>query len=339
MQGGSRMVVDLARPARIDKAVVLEAANDQPARLVLELAATDREAFMRAPRSRTARRRSASRRHATGDQRIGDARPVIVIDPGHGGIDNGTSAASGEMEKTIVLEFLLALRDKIEKTGKYRVVMTRTDDTFVALGDRVQARAAQAALFISIHADALRRARGRRPGGDGSTRSRSAPPTPRPRAGRGREQGRRDRRPRPLPEPSEVADILIDLAQRETKTFSLQFAHTLVGELKTGPAAQASAEIRGLRGAQGARRALGPGRARLRLEQGRPRSCWPRGLARTARRHGVQAIHTFFSPGRRAGAAGPVIGQEGPDCRPQALGLSFNIKRRGPRGTEGEHRA
>ena len=47
MQGGSRMVIDLARPARIDKAFVLEAANEQPARLVLELAATDREAFMR----------------------------------------------------------------------------------------------------------------------------------------------------------------------------------------------------------------------------------------------------------------------------------------------------
>ena len=52
MQGGSRMVIDLARPARIDKAFVLEAANDQPARLVLELAATDREAFMRDHRAR-----------------------------------------------------------------------------------------------------------------------------------------------------------------------------------------------------------------------------------------------------------------------------------------------
>ena len=47
MQGGSRMVIDLARPARIDKALRARAANDQPARLVLELAATDREAFMR----------------------------------------------------------------------------------------------------------------------------------------------------------------------------------------------------------------------------------------------------------------------------------------------------
>src|SRR5262245_5671050 len=48
MQGGSRMVVDLARPARIEKASVIDPANDQPARLVLELTATDREAFLRA---------------------------------------------------------------------------------------------------------------------------------------------------------------------------------------------------------------------------------------------------------------------------------------------------
>ena len=60
------------------------------------------------------------------------------------------------MEKAIVLEFALMLRDKLEKTGKYRVAMTRNDDRFVALGERVRiARSQGAALFISIHADAL----------------------------------------------------------------------------------------------------------------------------------------------------------------------------------------
>ncbi len=83
-------------------------------------------------------------------------RPLIVIDPGHGGIDNGTRAPSGETEKTLVLDFSLALRDKIEKIGKYRVLMTRSDDTFIALAERVQlARTNKASLFISIHADAL----------------------------------------------------------------------------------------------------------------------------------------------------------------------------------------
>jgi N-acetylmuramoyl-L-alanine amidase len=65
------------------------------------------------------------------------------------------------MEKNLVLSFGLALRDRLEKSGKYRVVMTRTDDTFIALADRVKvARNESAALFISIHADALKRGEG-----------------------------------------------------------------------------------------------------------------------------------------------------------------------------------
>src|SRR6266404_3261269 len=161
MQGGSRMVIDLARPAQVDMAFVLDPINDQPARLVLHLTATDRDSFMR-----NLALDSGAPQRSKPDAPVeikpnGDSRPLIVIDPGHGGIDNGTRAASGEMEKTIVLEFSLRLRDKIEKTGKYRVLMTRTDDTFVALRERVQfARTRQAALFISIHADALRRREG-----------------------------------------------------------------------------------------------------------------------------------------------------------------------------------
>ena len=61
-----------------------------------------------------------------------DSRPVIIIDPGDGGVDNGTQS-NGESEKNLVLGFGLALRDRIEKSGKYRVVMTRTDDTFIPL--------------------------------------------------------------------------------------------------------------------------------------------------------------------------------------------------------------
>src|SRR5271166_1413391 len=160
MPGGSRIVIDLVRPARIDKALVLDAANDQPARLVLDLTAISRDTFMRlaALEGRVPDNRKTE---SLLENKNDDARPLIVIDPGHGGIDNGTKAATGEMEKTIVLEFCLILRDKIEKLGKYRVVMTRVDDSFVALGDRVVlARARQASLFISIHADALARGEG-----------------------------------------------------------------------------------------------------------------------------------------------------------------------------------
>jgi N-acetylmuramoyl-L-alanine amidase len=233
MPGGSRMVIDLARPARIEKALVMDAANDQPARLVLDLAAADREAFMRAivleNRTPEARRPASP----PPSKPSGDPRPLVVIDPGHGGIDNGTKAASGEMEKTIVLEFSLMLRDKIEKTGKYRVVMTRTDDSFVALDERVQlARTRQASLFLSVHADALARGDGDAQGATVYTLSE------RPSDARAARLAEVENRADAIAgldlstEPEDVAGILFDLARRETKTFSLQFAQAVVGELK-----------------------------------------------------------------------------------------------------------
>jgi N-acetylmuramoyl-L-alanine amidase len=234
MQGGSRMVIDLARPAQVDMAFVLDPINDQPARLVLHLTATDRDSFMR-----NLALDSGAPQRSKPDAPVeikpnGDSRPLMVIDPGHGGIDNGTRAASGEMEKTIVLEFSLRLRDKIEKTGKYRVLMTRTDDTFVALRERVQfARTRQAALFISIHADALRRREGDAQGATVYTLSERASDA---RAARLAEVENRADVIAGLDlstEEKDVADILVDLARRETKTFSMQFAQTVVGTLRS----------------------------------------------------------------------------------------------------------
>src|SRR3984893_4537126 len=233
MQGGSRMVIDLARPAQVDMAFVLGAANDQPARLVLHLTATDREAFMRSV-ALESRAPEGSKPQKPPETKVnGDSRPLVVIDPGHGGIDNGTRAASGEMEKTIVLEFSSLLRDKIEKTGKYRVLMTRTDDTFVALGDRVQfARARQAALFISIHADALRRRGGDGQGATVYQRSERASDARAARLAEAENQADVIAGLDLSAEEKDVAGILIDLARRETKTFSVQFAHTVVETLK-----------------------------------------------------------------------------------------------------------
>jgi N-acetylmuramoyl-L-alanine amidase len=234
MPGGSRIVIDLARPARIDKAVVLDAANDQPVRLVLDLTAIDRDAFMRmvALESRAPDARKAEP-HAE-SKPSGDARPLIVLDPGHGGIDNGTRAASGEMEKTIVLEFSLMLRDKIEKTGKYRVAMTRTDDSFVALGDRVAlARSRQASLLISIHADALARGEGDAQGATVYTLSERASDARAARLAEAENQADAIAGLDLSSEPKDVAGILIDLARRETKTFSMQFAHSMVATMKS----------------------------------------------------------------------------------------------------------
>jgi N-acetylmuramoyl-L-alanine amidase len=236
MQGGSRIVIDLVKPARIERAQVLDAANEQPARLVLDLTATDRDAFMRtiALNNRPADRATRPRDPEL-EAKTADPRPLVVLDPGHGGPDHGTRLAPTESpEKTIVLEFCVMLKDKLEKTGKYRVAMTRTDDTFIALADRVNfARDRKAALFISVHADALER------GGDSDVQGAtiytlSETASDATAASVAEVENRADviAGLDIAPEATDVADILIDLAKRETKTFSLQFARTLVSEMR-----------------------------------------------------------------------------------------------------------
>jgi N-acetylmuramoyl-L-alanine amidase len=234
MPGGSRMVLDLAGPARVDKAFVLDPANDQPARLVLDLAAMDREGFMRMVALETRVPESRRLEPPAESKSTNDPRPLLVIDPGHGGIDNGTRAASGEVEKTIVLDFCLLLRDKIERLGKYRVAMTRTDDSFVPLADRVGfARARQASLFISVHADALARGEGDAQGATVYTLSERASDVRAARLAATENQADIIAGLDLSSEPKDIAGILIDLARRETKTFSVQFAQTLVGTMRS----------------------------------------------------------------------------------------------------------
>ena len=233
MPGGSRIVFDVTKPVRIDKAFVVEASDGAPARMVLELAPTDRGGFLKNVALEDKGSPADSPR--TGEQAAspGDSRPLVVLDPGHGGIDTGTRGAGGELEKDIVLDFASRLRDRIEKAGKYRVLMTRTDDTFVPLPDRVRiARNAGASLFVSIHADSLPKKEGDAQGATIYTLSDTATD---PEAERLAEQENKadviagvDLKD----EPDDVAGILLDLAQRETKTFSLQFAHKLVDDLK-----------------------------------------------------------------------------------------------------------
>lgn len=251
MPGGSRIVFDLAGPARIEKSYVLDAANGQPPRLVLELEAVDRTTFVQSlsaesrpelraaigsaesvaatPALATATDTTATTKAAE----PGDKRPVLVIDPGHGGIDNGTQAG-GESEKNLVLGFALALRDQVEKGGKYRVVMTRNDDSFIPLADRVKlARAQSAALFVSIHADALPRGEGDAQGATIYTLSDKASDAEAERLAELENKADAIAGVNLTEEPTEVADILIDLAQRETRTFSNRFARLLKNEMKS----------------------------------------------------------------------------------------------------------
>jgi N-acetylmuramoyl-L-alanine amidase len=242
MPGGSRMVFDLTGPVRIANATMLDAANDQPPRLVLELEDVDRATFLQALRAngRPELKPAVSESMAAvAPQAVSpkpaspsDTRPVVVIDPGHGGVDNGTRSGE-EMEKNLVLAFALALRDRLEKSGKYRVVMTRSDDTFIPLDDRVKfAHSQAAALFVSIHADYLPRGEGDAQGATIYTVSDKASDAEAERLADSENRadaiGGVDLRE----EPTEVADILIDLAQRETRTFSNRFARLLMGEMK-----------------------------------------------------------------------------------------------------------
>jgi N-acetylmuramoyl-L-alanine amidase len=265
MPGGSRIVFDLAAPARVANSYVLDAANGQPPRLVLELEEVDRTTFVQslavesrpelrpalveatdtrvpatsvpatsAPVASVPAEAPAPEKSAAPEKPAApaDLRPVVVIDPGHGGVDNGTQSGT-ECEKNLVLGFALALRDRVEKSGKYRVVMTRTDDTFIPLADRVKiARSASAALFVSIHADALPRREGDAQGATIYTLSDHATDVEAERLAEAENKADAIGGVNLTEEPTDVADILIDLAQRETRTFSNRFARLLMGEMK-----------------------------------------------------------------------------------------------------------
>ncbi|MGA8961579.1 MAG: N-acetylmuramoyl-L-alanine amidase [Pseudolabrys sp.] len=234
MQGGSRIVLDTKGPVRLEKAFVLDAAEGQPARLVLDLIATDRTSFMRniALENRPAHSTSIKPSEAP-PKADGDVRPLIVLDPGHGGIDTGTKGSGGELEKDVVLAFAQTLREKLESSGKYRVAMTRADDTFIPLAERVRfARSRNAGLFISVHADALPRREGQAEGATVYTLSENASDAEAARLAEAENKADVIAGVDLTTEPDDVANILVDLAQRETKTFSMQFARTLVGELK-----------------------------------------------------------------------------------------------------------
>ena len=244
MPGGSRIVFDLTGPVRIANNYVLAAANGQPSRLVVELEEVDRTTFVQSlgvesrPELKPAVADAADVTAAAAAAAVpkpaaaADLRPVIVIDPGHGGIDNGTRSGA-ESEKSLVLGFGLALRDRIEQSGKYRVVMTRSDDTFIPLADRVRiARNQSAGLFVSIHADALPRREGDAQGATIYTLSDRASDAEAERLAETENKADAIGGVNLTEEPTEVADILIDLAQRETRNFSNRFARLLAGEMK-----------------------------------------------------------------------------------------------------------
>ncbi|WP_051241576.1 N-acetylmuramoyl-L-alanine amidase [Stappia stellulata] len=235
--GKSRIVLDATEPVSVDKVFVLPSVSDQPARFVIDLVKTTRAAFLDEAEASAAEARAANAAVARKGDRLkpqADAsRPLIVLDPGHGGLDTGATGTAGTLEKAVVLDFSLLLRDKLMESGRYDVRMTRDTDIFIPLRERVKiARGHQADLLVSVHADSVRVGRSQVRGAGVYTLSENA--SDEIAAALAERENRSDviAGIDLADEADDVTDILIDLARMETKKFSFFFARTLVDELR-----------------------------------------------------------------------------------------------------------
>jgi N-acetylmuramoyl-L-alanine amidase len=159
-----------------------------------------------------------------------DSRIVIALDPGHGGVDPGATGRDGVHEKAITLATAQAVKQALEEDGRYQVVLTREDDSFVRLRQRVAlARQAGAQLFVSIHADVL----ANRSIAGLSVYTLSDTATDREAEALAAKENKADVIAGVDLSAStpEVSTILIDLAQRETNTLSDLLAERLVKEI------------------------------------------------------------------------------------------------------------
>ncbi|MBU8542606.1 MULTISPECIES: N-acetylmuramoyl-L-alanine amidase [Roseomonadaceae] len=214
-----RLRLDLSAP------VALQRAEASGTRLVIELVPGSAAAFARlAGGSGTMAQGGAQ---AAGRTARAESLPLVVLDPGHGGRDPGAIGRAGTQEKRIVLAAALQLKRVLEAGGRCRVAMTRGNDRFVPLGDRVEfARRRQAALFVSIHADSAPGARGASVYTLGESSDSLAGALARRENLADRAGGLR------LPAvPPEVQAILMSLVRAETRTGSALMARHVVSEL------------------------------------------------------------------------------------------------------------
>ncbi|MBX9590669.1 MAG: N-acetylmuramoyl-L-alanine amidase [Hyphomonadaceae bacterium] len=170
--GKSRVIIDVTGPVVVERTEIEKGPDGKSAKLTIDIvSASEGTAAMEA---RAAMRAGALGLGAVGVQppvpkpavspqarAAGAYKPVIVLDPGHGGDDSGATRF-GTVEKNVVLSFSLKLREKLNATGRYKVLMTRDTDTFIPLEERREfAERHQAALFMAIHADYTARASAR----------------------------------------------------------------------------------------------------------------------------------------------------------------------------------
>ncbi len=235
--GNSRMVIDLNQPVTVSDSLVIPPSSGFGYRVVIDLFPTTRPKFdgnAGWPADLRKRETDAERLAAMiAAQQTSPARAagkkIIVLDPGHGGIDSGTVGVNGLMEKDLALAEGLILARVLRGRG-YSVFLTRENDTFVPHRQRVAiARTHKADLFISLHADSHP---------DPSTTGLSIYTL---------SDGRSDREAAALARRENqsdviagvdlsgsnnpVAPILIDLAQRDTVNKSSRFATTAIKQL------------------------------------------------------------------------------------------------------------
>ena len=233
-EGRSRLILSAKGPFTVERIEVLENEKAPGYRLVADIAAASDNAFDAALAEQaetTGSTQATKKADRLGVVAARRAKPfTIVIDPGHGGIDGGAEGVNGTVEKSITLAFALELKKKLAETGPYDVFLTREKDDFLRLDERVRiARQHEADLFISIHADTIR-LKGIRGATVYTVSDKASDAEAAALAAR---ENLSDQLAgiEIQEENHEVADILVDLIRRETHTFSMRFARSLVGEL------------------------------------------------------------------------------------------------------------
>lgn len=234
---GSRLILTGKGPFAIDKLDVLKNDDGSGYRIAIDMSAASEREFDQALANQALTTGSTvstdkGGRVGTGPISNPGHRFTVVIDPGHGGVDGGAESAAGTVEKNVTLAFAAELRDRLAAVGKYDVFMTRDSDEYLRLDDRVRiARQHEADLLISIHADTIN-VRGLRGATVYTLSDKASDPEAQALADR---ENLSDQFAGMVikDDNKEVTDILIDLIRRETHSFSMSFAHTLVGQLST----------------------------------------------------------------------------------------------------------
>ncbi len=230
--GTSRIVLDLASPARVVNDFVIPPRGKSGHRLVIDLRASDRQVFMSSVKSPAPPSKQAAMSVIPDDKQYArTGKRLVVIDPGHGGVDPGSPGVAGLPEKEVTLRVARTVRDTLNATGRYKAILTRDKDIFIPLRQRFAvARAANADLFISLHADSFKSSSVR--GATVYTLSETS--SDKEAAALAAKENKADiiAGINLGGETPDVSSILIDLAQRETMNYSAHFANFLVDEMK-----------------------------------------------------------------------------------------------------------